>query len=233
MSTLSPNTSNNIYNNDSIFNTNPADTVAVSDFLNRVNLGSSHIKEIAGLGSIDYLKIDDNVVTPGAIPSRGIMDDLCYGTGTTYLAGLSFGGVWGLMEGFRGNMPNFKLRLNTILNSITRRGPFIGNSCGILAMGYNTINGIISSTRGRHDTINNVASGALVGVIFKSTAGIKAAATASLICAATAGTWTSAKTNRTSSIVRYEDDDNNLVASYIGSKISQSDVVKRKYCNSL
>ncbi|CAJ0915297.1 5242_t:CDS:10 [Entrophospora sp. SA101] len=36
------------------------------------------------------------------------------------------------------------------------------------------------------------------------------------------------KANRTSSIVRYEDDDNNLVASYIGSKISQSDVVKHE-----
>lgn len=46
--------------------------------------------------------------------------------------GLTFGGVWGLMEGLHGHSPNFKLRLNTILNSVTRRGPFIGNSCGIL-----------------------------------------------------------------------------------------------------
>lgn len=46
--------------------------------------------------------------------------------------GLTFGGIWGLMEGLRGHTPNFKLRLNTVLNSVTRRGPFIGNSCGVL-----------------------------------------------------------------------------------------------------
>ncbi|CAG8500688.1 623_t:CDS:2, partial [Racocetra persica] len=169
------------------------DPVAVSDFLGRVNLNSTQIREIAGLGNIDYLKFDEQGVTPGALPSRGVMDDLCYGTGTTYLTGLTFGGTWGLIEGLRGHTPNFKLRLNTVLNSVTRRGPYIGNSCGILAMGYNSINGIISNMRGRHDAINNVASGALIGAIFKSTAGIKAAATTSVICAAAAGTWTVVK----------------------------------------
>ncbi|CAG8453440.1 4883_t:CDS:2 [Acaulospora morrowiae] len=169
------------------------DRMDVTDFLGRVNLNSAQIREIAGLGAVDYIKLDEQGITPGALPSRGVMDDLCYGTGTTYLAGLTFGGIWGLTEGLRGQTPNFKLRLNTILNSVTRRGPFIGNSCGILAMGYNGINGIIGSMRGKHDSINNVMSGALIGAIFKSTAGIRAATTASAICAATAGTWTLAK----------------------------------------
>ncbi|GBB92017.1 hypothetical protein RclHR1_19500003 [Rhizophagus clarus] len=169
------------------------DPVAVSDFLARVNLGPGQLREIAGLGAVDYLKLDEQVVTPGALPSRGAFDDLCYGTGTTYLAGLTFGGAWGLMEGLHGHSPNIKLRLNTILNSVTRRGPFIGNSCGILAMGYNTINGIIGNIRGKHDSINSIASGALIGLLFKSTAGLRAAGTASAICAATAGTWTLAK----------------------------------------
>ncbi|CAG8496871.1 8525_t:CDS:2 [Diversispora eburnea] len=144
--------------------------IDVTDFLGRVNLGSQQIKELTGLGAIDYIKLDEQGVTPGAIPSRGVMDDLCYGTGTTYLTGLSFGGMWGLMEGLRGHTPNFKLRLNTVLNSVTRRGPFIGNSCGVLALGYNGINGIIGTMRGRQDAINNIASGALIGAIFKSTA---------------------------------------------------------------
>lgn len=59
----------------------------VTDFLGRVNLGSQQIRELTGLGAIDYIKFDEQGVTPGAIPSRGAMDDLCYGTGTTYLAG--------------------------------------------------------------------------------------------------------------------------------------------------
>jgi len=36
-------------------------------------------------------------------------------------------------------------------------------------MGYNSINGIIGNIRGKHDSINSVASGALIGLLFKST----------------------------------------------------------------
>ena len=36
-------------------------------------------------------------------------------------------------------------------------------------MGYNSINGIIGNIKGKHDSINSVASGALVGLLFKST----------------------------------------------------------------
>jgi len=37
-----------------------------------------------------------------------------------------------------------KLLLNNILNHVTRRGPFLGNSAGVLAMTYNIINAYIS-----------------------------------------------------------------------------------------
>jgi import inner membrane translocase subunit TIM23 len=35
-------------------------------------------------------------------------------------------------------------------------------------MGYNTINGTIGNIRGKHDSINSIASGALIGLLFKS-----------------------------------------------------------------
>jgi len=31
--------------------------------------------------SVDYLKLDEQAVTPGALPSRETLNDLCYGTG--------------------------------------------------------------------------------------------------------------------------------------------------------
>ena len=37
-----------------------------------------------------------------------------------------------------------KLLLNNILNHVTRRGPFLGNSAGVLAMTYNIINAYVS-----------------------------------------------------------------------------------------
>ena len=48
--------------------------------------------------------------------------------------GLAVGGLWGLREGSKRPIAasNARLRVNAILNSVTRRGTFIGNSAGVL-----------------------------------------------------------------------------------------------------
>jgi import inner membrane translocase subunit TIM23 len=169
----------------------PDNVVTASDLL----LGPydpSKLHPLAEIGDkLDYLLLDDDKTNdlPGAgtaMPSRGWGDDLCYGTGTTYLSGMSFlfvsfimlfrfgssaprpdiishlisppsltsllflllhhmliwqrfpglalGGVWGVREGARRPLAvsNMRLRINSILNSVTRRGTFIGNSAGVL-----------------------------------------------------------------------------------------------------
>ncbi|KAF9960085.1 Mitochondrial import inner membrane translocase subunit tim23, partial [Mortierella alpina] len=126
----------------------------------------------------------------GLLPSRGWSDDLTYGTGLTYITGLSLGGAYGFYEGLRSSpSPAFKIRLNTVLNSMTRRGPFIGNSAGVMALMYNGINGGIGKARGHHDPLNSVVAGALTGALFKSTAGLRAAGSAGGVCAVLAGIW--------------------------------------------
>ena len=52
------------------------------------------------------------------------------------IPGLALGGVWGVREGARRPLAvsNTRLRINSILNSVTRRGTFIGNSAGVLGM---------------------------------------------------------------------------------------------------
>ncbi|KAH8832364.1 hypothetical protein DL96DRAFT_650669 [Flagelloscypha sp. PMI_526] len=42
-----------------------------------------------------------------------------------------------------------RLRINSILNSVTRRGTFIGNSAGVLALAYNGVNSTIDAYRGK------------------------------------------------------------------------------------
>lgn len=157
----------------------------------------SQLHPLAGLNqqTLDYLTLEDSALSdlPGAqaaLPSRGWSDDLCYGTGVTYLTALTVGGAWGLQEGLRrsANQPP-KLRLNSVLNAVTRRGPFLGNSAGVIAMVYNGINSYIGYVRGKHDSANSIAAGALSGMVFKSTRGVRPMLISGGIVASVAGAW--------------------------------------------
>jgi import inner membrane translocase subunit TIM23 len=105
-------------------------------------------------------------------------------------AGLALGGAWGLREGASRPLAvsNARLRLNSVLNSVTRRGTFIGNSAGVLgaaavprsvplivlltggdsALVYNAINSSIDAFRGKHDTLGSMVAGAMTGALYKS-----------------------------------------------------------------
>lgn len=156
---------------------------------------------LADLGDkLDYLLLDDDKTSdlPGsstAVPSRGWSDDLCYGTGTMYLSGLALGGAWGVREGASRPLAvsNSRLRLNSILNSVTRRGTFIGNSAGVLALVYNGVNSSIDAFRGKHDMLGSMTAGALTGALYKSTAGVKPAIAAATVISGMAGIWSYVK----------------------------------------
>ncbi|KAF2085260.1 mitochondrial import inner membrane translocase subunit tim23 [Saccharata proteae CBS 121410] len=171
----------------------------VSSFLNEsIAFDPSQLHPLAGLNqdTLDYLTLEESALSdlPGgrsALPSRGWSDDLCYGTGTTYLTALTVGGAWGLAEGWNKTPQNAspRLRLNGCLNAITRRGPFLGNSAAIVAMIYNIFNSTIGHFRGKHDATNSVVAGALSGMLFKSTRGLKPMAISGGIVASAAGAW--------------------------------------------
>jgi mitochondrial import inner membrane translocase subunit TIM23 len=177
----------------------PSSVQDASSFLGSASLpDASQLHPLAGLNqqTLDYLSLDESTLSdlPGSksvLPSRGWSDDLCYGTGVTYLAALSTGGAWGLIEGLNkvpASAPP-KLRMNGILNSITRRGPFLGNSAGVVAMCYNGINSTLGYYRGRHDAANSVVAGGLSGMVFKSTRGVKPMLISGSIVASIAGAW--------------------------------------------
>jgi mitochondrial import inner membrane translocase subunit TIM23 len=180
----------------------PFDAASIQDataILGSVSIpDASQLHPLAGLNqqTLDYLSLDESTLSdlPGAnsiLPSRGWSDDLCYGTGVTYLTALSTGAAWGLIEGLNKTPASAppKLRINGILNSITRRGPFLGNSAGVVAMCYNGINSSIGYWRGKHDASNSIVAGALSGMLFKSTRGIKPMLISGSIVASVAGAW--------------------------------------------
>ncbi|RDA87732.1 hypothetical protein CP532_1768 [Ophiocordyceps camponoti-leonardi (nom. inval.)] len=171
----------------------------------------SLLHPLAGLdkNALEYLTLDESALSdlPGGqsvLPSRGFTDDLCYGTGITYLTALSIGGAWGLQEGLRrsdGQPP--KLRLNSVLNAVTRRGPFLGNSAGAVAITYNCINSLIGYVRGKHAASNSVLAGALSGMVFKSTRGLRPMMISGGIVGSIAAVWA----------VRFDGDDDDEASS--------------------
>ncbi|KAJ2080410.1 Mitochondrial import inner membrane translocase subunit tim23 [Coemansia sp. RSA 988] len=164
----------------------------VNEILRQVDFSSEKLNPVASPGGIEYLSLEDGpTFTDGVMPSRGWSDDLCYGTGTMYIFGLATGGAWGFMEGMQSQhgSHSFKLRLNSVLNSMTRRGPFIGNSVGILAMFYNSINSMIGAYRGVRDHYNNIGAAALSGMLFKIGSGPRTSLISALICAGTVGVY--------------------------------------------
>ncbi|CCE64424.1 hypothetical protein TPHA_0H02200 [Tetrapisispora phaffii CBS 4417] len=181
------------------------DPEQVSNVSNIISSGTSfdasRLHPLAGLEKgVEYLDLEEEQLSAiegsqGLIPSRGWSDDLCYGTGAVYLLGLGTGGAYGFIEGVRNITPGSpgKLKLNTILNHITKRGPFMGNSAGVLALTYNIINSTIDSVRGKHDASGAIVAGAVTGAIFKSSKGFKPMAYASGLTAGAAALWSGVK----------------------------------------
>ncbi|PHH62714.1 hypothetical protein CDD81_6783 [Ophiocordyceps australis] len=184
------------------FNTNPFDPAESQGIENILQNSSftdlAKLHPLAGLDkdTLDYINLDESTLSdlPGGqsvLPSRGFTDDLCYGTGITYLTALSIGGVLGLQEGLRGSEGKPpKLRLNAVLNAVTRRGPYLGNSAGVIAITYNCINSLIGHVRSKHDAANSILAGALSGMLFKSTRGLKPMILSGGIVASVAAIWT-------------------------------------------
>lgn len=161
-------------NNENIRSVNENGNVSfLSNLLSSIKLGPT-IPTIspATRDQLEYL-FDDEYVSNG--PSWGAR--VCYGTGSTYLVGLATGGLWGLVDGLRNpqGSGSRRLRINCILNACTARGPFMGNSLGIVALLYNGLHGgIIKFRNDRDDMWGSVGAAVVSGAIFKSTAGLKA-----------------------------------------------------------
>ena len=88
------------------------------------------------------------------------------------MLGISAGGAYGFYRGLSvASGRSFKLRFNSILNQVTRYGPFAANSLGVVAMSWAILDIGLEKARGVSDYWNHVAAAGVVGALFKSTAG--------------------------------------------------------------
>lgn len=115
---------------------------------------------------------DEFVFPTDSKKTRSWGEKMFYRTGVSYLTGMAIGGTWGVYEGLlHPNGRTMKLRWNSVLNGCTKRGPFLANSLGVLALMYSCIDSFIIKLRGGQDDIyNSICSAVVTGMVFKSTA---------------------------------------------------------------
>ncbi|KAI9335461.1 hypothetical protein BDR26DRAFT_839308 [Obelidium mucronatum] len=152
-------------------------------------LPGAYLHPITKDNGIEYLFINDNPMGApaakpkerltgsfGPLPMRTNYDKMLYGTGAAYFSGFIGGGVYGAFRGLQIAQGNsFKIRYNSVLNSIGRQGPRISNSMGVLTLGWAILDNTFYSWRDTSDYYNHLAAAFLSGAIFKSTAGVRPA----------------------------------------------------------
>lgn len=118
--------------------------------------------------------------------TRSFGEMVFLGTGSSYVVGGVCGVIWGAFNTARTMEKGLsrKLKYTNFMNTITKKGPFAANSCGVVALLFFGSSGILSKLRGTEDPWNYMAGGAATGGFFKCTAGLKASGRAAALGAA-------------------------------------------------
>ena len=153
---------------------------------------------IPDVSHIDMNKLSRQPEGPDFIPynkrGRDIMSRTFQFTGICWLGGFSAGGVLGFMEGWRKAVnPSLKIRINSVMNNISRRGSFLANNLAVVAFMHTfvtyTCEEIDLPGRTGVDWSTPVVSGFVTGGIFKSTQSVRACAVAATIGAVASTTY--------------------------------------------
>mmetsp|Transcript_10193 Transcript_10193/g.9130 ORF Transcript_10193/g.9130 Transcript_10193/m.9130 type:complete len:191 (+) Transcript_10193:19-591(+) len=97
---------------------------------------------------------------------RDIFGRLFFNTGSLYLTGFSAGCSYGLIEGWRAAVnPNFRIRLNSILNAMSKRGSKLGNSLGVIAFIHTASVGVADAITLDNYVGNTVATPVAAGFV--------------------------------------------------------------------
>ena len=125
--------------------------------------------------------------------SRPFTQRLTYTTGTGYILGLSTGGIWGLGEGIvtirKLQEASGKVKITALLNSVTRRGPFIANNFGIVTMYFAISEQIFRRVRSESDQKNKLLAAISAGILWKCTKSVRATVLAAIFGGTIAGSY--------------------------------------------
>ena len=102
---------------------------------------------------------------------RQFGEKMTYSLGLSYGLGILGGGTYGLFHGLYKGGSTTKLRVNSVLNSCSSKGPGLANQAAIMTMFYVGFNNFFGWIRGEEDMYNSVAAGVISGGLYKSAAG--------------------------------------------------------------
>mmetsp|Transcript_9953 Transcript_9953/g.25526 ORF Transcript_9953/g.25526 Transcript_9953/m.25526 type:complete len:240 (-) Transcript_9953:161-880(-) len=117
------------------------------------------------LGQREYLYEDSD--TKQRSPSQRLI----YGAGVGWFAGAAVGAGHGIFESgrvaFQDKQASTKIKANTIMNGVTKRGTAYSNTWGVLGMTYGIVNSMMIGARdGQNDAVNSVGAGTMTGMVY-------------------------------------------------------------------
>lgn len=107
---------------------------------------------------------------------RQFGEKMTYSLGLSYGLGILAGGTYGLFHGLSRGGATTKLRVNSVLNSCSTKGPGLANQAAIMTMFYVGFNNFLGWVRGEEDIYNSTAAGMISGALYKSSGSIKSLA---------------------------------------------------------
>jgi len=123
---------------------------------------------------------------------RGNLENSFTAIGSSVLLGGAVGGTYGLYDGVRLTAlkeMKGKLRRTQILNHTLKSGGSVSNALGSIAVVYSSLYLLMNQIYEEEDEAKSCVTGALTGLLYKSSSGIKSCAKGGLFGLSAAAIW--------------------------------------------
>merc|ERR1719414_1107009 len=123
---------------------------------------------------------------------KGRIERSFSGIGASVLVGAAAGGAYGLFDGVRQTAAagmRGGLRRTQVLNYTMKSGASVSNSLGSIAVIYSGLHALASQWREEDDELKCIATAALTGALYKSSAGVVKCGTGAAFGVGLAAVW--------------------------------------------
>merc|ERR1712154_285458 len=150
-------------------------------------------------GLSPYLNVDPSYLQTGAPEfirneetKRGNLENSFTAIGSSVLIGGAIGGSYGIYDGVRETalkQMKGKLRRTQILNHSLKSGGSVSNALGSIAVVYSSLYILMNQIYEEEDEAKTCVTGAVTGLLYKSSSGIKSCAKGGLFGLTAAALW--------------------------------------------